>query len=79
LPEEIIEILKSINNNLEDLKKKENLPKLLYVKDIANNYKVNPNKATELCKKYGTKFGGYCIEVDKFKELLQTKGMKIFE
>lgn len=78
MSEEVIELLKNINNNLEDLKKKENLPKLLYVKDIATNYRVNPNKATELCKKYGTKFGGYCIEVDKFKEILQTKGMEIF-
>ena len=34
-------------------------------------YKVNRNKATEFCKKYGTNFGGYCIESDKFKEILQ--------
>lgn len=77
MPEEVINLLKSINQNLEDLKKKENLPKLLYAKDIANNYKVNPNTATEFCKKYGTKFGGYCIEADKFKEILQTKGINI--
>lgn len=56
MPQEAIEILKSINQNLEDIKKKENLPKLLYVKDIANSYKVNPNKATAFCKKYGLKF-----------------------
>jgi len=78
MSDEVIELLKNINSNLEDLKKKENLPRLLYVKDIATNYRINPNKATELCKKYGTKFGGYCIEVDKFKEILQTKGMEIF-
>lgn len=77
MAEEIIEVLKNINNNLEELKKKENLPRLLYVKDIVANYKVNANKATELCKKYGTKFGGYCIEVDKFKDILQTKGLEI--
>ena len=76
---ELIEILKRINQNLEDLKKKENIPKLLYVKDIASNYRVNSNKATELCKKYGTNFGGYCIEAERFKEILQTKGNQIFD
>lgn len=79
MSQEVIELLKSINQNLEDLKNKENLPKLLYVKDITDNYRVNPNKATAFCKKYGTNFGGYCIELDKFKEILQTKGMEIFE
>lgn len=79
MTEEAIELLKSINQNLEDLKNKENLPKLLYAKDIADNYKVNVNKAIAFCKKYGTNFGGYCIELDKFKEILQTKGMEIFE
>lgn len=78
MSEELIELLRNINNNLEDLKKKENIPKLLYVKDIVKNYRVNPNTATDFCKKYGTKFGGYCIEADKFKEILQTKGIKIF-
>lgn len=78
MPDEVIELLKNINSNLEDLKKKENMPKLLYAKDIANNYRVNINKATELCKKYGTNFGGYCIEADIFKEILQNKGMEIF-
>ena len=78
MPNELIDILKSINQNLEDLKKKENLPKLIYAKDIADNYQVNRNKATEFCKKYGTNFGGYCIEIEKFKEILQTKGTEIF-
>ncbi len=77
-PEEVINLLKSINQNLEDLKKKENLPKLVYATEIAKNYKVNLNKATDFCKKYGTNFGGYCIEQDKFKEILQTKGLEIF-
>ena len=39
MPQEAIEILKSINQNLEDIKNKENLPKLLYAKDIADNYR----------------------------------------
>ena len=78
MPNELIDILKSINQNLEDLKKKENLPKLIYAKDIADNYQVNRNKATEFCKKYGTNFGGYCIEIEIFKEILQTKGTEIF-
>lgn len=78
MEEKVIDLLKIINSNLEDLKKKENLPKLLYARDIAENYKINVNKATDFCKKYGTNFGGYCIEADKFKEILQTEGTKIF-
>ena len=78
MPEEVMELLKSINNNLEALKKESNLPNLIYAKEIAQNYQVNLNKATDFCKKYGTNFGGYCIEIDKFKEILQTKGMEIF-
>ena len=78
MPEEVMELLKSINNNLEALKKESNLPKLIYAKEIAQNYQVNLNKATDFCKKYGTNFGGYCIEIYKFKEILQTKGMEIF-
>lgn len=77
--EETIELLKSINKNLEDIKKKESLPQLIYAKDIAENYQVNRNKATQFCKKYGTNFGGYCIEVSRFKEILQNEGLKIFE
>lgn len=56
MPQEAIEILKSINQNLEDLKKKDNLPKLIYAKEIAEKYHVNLNKATAFCKKYGLKF-----------------------
>ena len=78
MSEEVIEILKNINQNLEDIKKQDNMPKLIYAKEIAEKYNVNKNKATNFCKKYGTNFGGYCIESDKFKEILQTKGLKIF-
>ena len=67
MPEEAIKILESINKNLEDLKKSREYPRLIYAKEIAENYKVNRNKATEFCKKYG----GYCIESEKFKEILQ--------
>lgn len=77
MQDEILMILQSINQNLEELNKKENLPKLVYAKEIAENYQVNLNKATDFCKKYGTNFGGYCIEADKFKEVLQTKGIEI--
>lgn len=77
LPEEIVEILKNINKNLEYLNQKQNLPKLIYAKEIAENYPVNVNKATKFCKKFGTNFGGYCIEQDKFKEILQTQGAEI--
>jgi hypothetical protein len=79
LQDEIINLLKNINKNLEDLKKKENLPKLIYAKDIAENYQVNRNKATDFCKKYGTNFGGYCIEAERFKEVLQKEGIEIFK
>lgn len=67
------ELLETILNT-----KQNNLPKLLYAKEIAENYRVNINTATQFCKKYGTNFGGYCIELEKFKEILQTKGMQIF-
>lgn len=78
MQDEIVNLLKNINKNLEELKKKENLPKLIYAKEIAENYQVNKNKATNFCKKYGTNFGGYCIEAEKFKQILQTEGTKIF-
>ena len=69
------ELLKAILNT----KPSNSLPKLIYAKEIEQNYPVNRNKATEFCKKYGTNFGGYCIELEKFKEILQTKGLKIFD
>ena len=78
MSEEVIEILKNINQNLEDIKKQDNMPKLIYAKEIAEKYNVNKNKATNFCKKYGTNFGGYCIESDKFKEIFQTEALKIF-
>lgn len=78
MQDKILMLLQSINQNLEELNKKENLPKLVYAKEIAENYQVNLNKATDFCKKYGTNFGGYCIEADKFKEVLQTKGIEIY-
>lgn len=68
------ELLETILNT-----KQNNLPKLLYAKEIAENYRVNVNTATQFCKKYGTNFGGYCIELEKFKEILQTKGTEIFK
>lgn len=79
MPEQLLEILKNINQNLEDIKKEDNLPKLIYAKEIAEKYKVNLNTATQFCKRYGTNFGGYCIENDKFKEVLQTKGIEILK
>jgi len=79
MPDEIVNLLKDINNNLKELKQKQNLPKLIYAKEIAENYQVNVNKATKFCKKYGTNFGGYCIEQDKFKEVLQTEGPEILK
>lgn len=78
--EELLQEQRKTNELLETIlnTKQNNLPKLIYAKEIAKNYRVNINKATEFCKRYGTNFGGYCIEADKFKEILQTKGEKIF-
>ena len=77
--EDAISILKLINKNLEDIKKEKTLPRLIYAKEIAEKYRINKNKATQFCKKYGTNFGGYCIELDRFKEVLQNEGLKIFQ
>lgn len=79
MPEEIVELLKNINKNLENLNQKQNLPKLIYARQIAETYQVNVNKATNFCKKFGTNFGGYCIEQDKFKEILQTQGPDVLK
>lgn len=77
--DEVVNLLNEINLKLEVIEKKKNMPHLIYAKEIAQNYSVNLNKATEFCKRYGTNFGGYCIEEDKFKEILQTKGQEIFK
>ena len=74
MEKEILEELKKISQALQ----KKDFPKLIYAKDISSNYNINLNKATQFCKKYGTNFGGYCIESEKFKEILQTKGLEIF-
>lgn len=78
--EELLKEQRKTNELLETIlnTKQNNLPKLIYAKEIAQNYRVNINKATEFCKRYGTNFGGYCIEQEKFKEVLQTKGTEIF-
>ena len=49
---EIRDLLKEFCTN------KNQLPKLLYAKQIAENYSVNLNKATEFCQRYGINFGG---------------------
>ena len=79
MEKEILEILKDINQNLEEIKKQDNMPKLIYAKEISEKYNVNRNKAIDFCKTYGINFGGYCIEADKLKEILQTKGFQILK
>lgn len=81
LEEQILREQQKTNELLETIlnTKQNNLPKLLYAKEIAENYRVNVNTATQFCKKYGTNFGGYCIELEKFKEILQTAGTEIFD
>lgn len=70
---EIRDLLQEINTN------KNQLPKLLYAKQIAENYSINLNKATEFCQKYGINFGGWCIESAKFQEILHNSNGNIFE
>lgn len=70
---EIRDLLQEINTN------KNQLPKLLYAKQIAENYSINLNKATEFCQKYGINFGGWCIESEKFQEILHNSNGNIFE
>lgn len=79
LIQELIQELKQNTEMLKTISNTNKMPKLLYVKDIVENYKVNANKAGELCKRYGTNFGGYCIEAEVLKEVLQTKGQDIFK
>ena len=75
--EEVLKALEKINNNLEELKNNQQVPRLLHTKEIAERYKVNRNRATELCKKYGTNFGGWCIEASKLEEVFKTAGQNI--
>jgi len=69
--EEILKELQKINNNLEEMKQKDKNPVLLHTKDISEKYHVNRNRATELCKRYGTNFGGWCIEAGKLEEIFK--------
>ena len=74
------EILIEIKELLKEFCSTQNqLPKLLYAKDIAKNYSINLNKATAFCKKYGINFGGWCIESAKFQEILQNSNGNLFE
>lgn len=80
--EELLKEQQKTNELLETIlntKRTQDLPRLIYAKEIAQTYKVNLNKATNFCKKYGTNFGGYCIEIQKFKEILRTEGKEIFD
>lgn len=75
---QLLEEQRKTNEKLDAILNKKPMPTLLYVKDIAENYKVNTNKATKFCKRYGTNFGGLCIEESVFEEILKTKGQEIF-
>ena len=70
---EIRDLLKEFCTN------KNQLPKLLYAKQIAENYSVNLNKATEFCQRYGINFGEWCIETTKFQEILHNSNGNLFE
>lgn len=74
------ELLIEIRDLLKNFCTNENqLPKLLYAKQIAKNYSINLNKATEFCQKYGINFGGWCIESTKFQEILHNSNGNLFE
>ena len=70
---EIRDLLKEIlnNNNV--------LPQLVYAREIEENYKINLNKADELCKKYGTNIGGLCIEKTKLQEVFHNADLNFFD
>lgn len=55
------------------------LPRMVYAKEIEENYKINLNKANEFCFKYGTKFGGYCIENTKLQEVLHNADLSLLD
>ena len=74
------ELLIEIRNLLKEIcTNKKQLPKLLYAKEIKENYPINLNKATEFCQRYGINFGGWCIESTKFQEILKNSNGKLFE
>ena len=79
MSDEAIELLKSIDKHLEELTQKEDTPRLIYAKELSEKYPINRGTAIQFCKKYGIKFGGYCIEADKLKEILQTQGITILK
>lgn len=70
---EIRDLLKEFNTNQNQL------PKLLYAKQIAESYSINLNKATEFCQRYGINFGGWCIESMKFQEVLRNSKGNLFD
>lgn len=73
------QLLVEIKELLQEYYKKNNLPCLIYAKEISENYKINLNKATEFCKKYGINFGGWCVESKKFQEILHNAKGNLFE
>lgn len=74
------ELLLEIRNLLKEFcTNKNQLPQLLYAKQISENYSVNLNKATEFCQRYGINFGGWCIETTKFQEILHNSNGNLFE
>lgn len=77
----LVNMLVEIRNLLKELcvNASNDLPTLIYAKDIEQNYRVNLNKATEFCKKYGINFGGWCIESTKLQEIMHDKKGNLFE
>lgn len=77
--EEVLEELKKISTRLDEIADNQKIPKLLKTKDIVEHYHVTRNKATELCKRYGTKFGGWCIEASKLEEVFKNAGQNFLD
>lgn len=67
------EILKSILNELKDIKqnlKEQNNIKTLDASDVSDIMHVNVNASTRILKHYGYKYGHLAIEQSKLKEVL---------
>ena len=77
MTEEVVNLLKSIDNKLKQIIKEDSMPEIIRPPEIAERYGCNLNTATEFCKLYGTRIGGYGIEKDKLKEVLQNGGVGI--
>lgn len=76
---EITELLKEIHQDLKDIKQNKTFPRFLSVKEIAEHYHIAPSKVREICREYGTDFGGLGIEEEVLKKVLQAEGKNLLK